>query len=438
MKDKTIRLKNASLITEEGDVLSGRDVLIKSGRIEKIAALPDHTQETAEDVIDCSGLCVSPGIPNLHVHTAMNIFKGIAEDVNSDQWFNEMIFPYESKMTEWDVYLGTKLGIAEMISNGVTVFADHYFMEGKVLRAVLDTGIRADLAPTVFGMAPDVKDRLSEVKNFIRQHKNDSDRIAFHMGPHADYTCPPQAMGEIVDAAKDMDLPLHLHIAEEEAQLKLSEETYGESPFAYMDRFGAYDLKILFAHGLWITEEDLKYLRDDTMFAFCPKTYMKLGSGKGGFFDVHERLSFGFGTDGAASSNTLSPVEQARLFALLGKFQSRDGREYETKTIWKRLMEGHKAFPFGTGHMKEGAPADLVIWDLGTPDTFPVYHPVTSILYSSNSSNVRDVIVGGEFLKRDGKLCLDEKKLLKEVREAQQSLLGRGKGTAAVTYLRKD
>ena len=108
----------------------------------------------ADETIDCSRYFVSPGLANLHTHTAMNIFKGIAEDVTADAWFNEMIWPYESKMTDDDVYIGTLMGISEMINNGVTVFADHYFGEEQVLKAVKETGIRGDLAPTLFGMTP--------------------------------------------------------------------------------------------------------------------------------------------------------------------------------------------------------------------------------------------------------------------------------------------
>lgn len=145
---KTILLKNASLLTEEAECISSQNVYVKDGKIEKI--LPgdrDDGSLKAEETIDCSSYYVSPGLANLHTHTAMNIFKGIAEDVTADAWFNEMIWPYESKMTDDDVYIGTLLGIAEMLNNGVTVFADHYFGEEQVLKAVKETGIRGIWRP---------------------------------------------------------------------------------------------------------------------------------------------------------------------------------------------------------------------------------------------------------------------------------------------------
>lgn len=431
----TVLIKNINLIKEDASVINNMDVRIEKGLI---AAIGPASKEnaSADKTIDGTGLYLSPGIPNLHAHTAMNIFKGIAEDCTSDQWFNEKIFPFESKMTPEDVYIGTRLGIAEMVNNGVTVCADHYFMEEEVLKAFKDAGIRADIAPTVFGTAPDFKKRLSDTTEFIETHKNDSDRISFSAGPHATYTCPPDTLKEIVDTAKAHSLRIHIHISEEKAQLDLCREAYGKTPFEYLHDSGAFEGKVLLAHGLWMVPEDLKFVNDDTFIAFCPKTYMKLGSGRGGMFDIYPKLNLAFGTDGAASSNTLNPVEQARLFALINKFTEFDGRILDAATVWKMLMSGHRAFSFNSGKIEKGAAADLVIWDLSTADTLPIYDPVTAILYSSNSGNVRYTMTAGEFLKYDGKLS-DRVSIDPETIESvRKELVRRGKGEAKVSYLR--
>lgn len=433
--EKTVLLKNAELLDEEANCILNQNVYVQEGKILKILPAAEDTESIhADETIDCSKYYVSPGLANLHTHTAMNIFKGIAEDVTADAWFNEMIWPYESKMTDEDIYVGTLMGIAEMINNGVTVFADHYFGEEQVLKAVKETGIRGDLAPTLFGMTPDFHERLAQVKAFIQEHRNDSDRISFHMGPHANYTCPSPTLREIIDAAKELNLPIHLHVSEEDVQVEKAREETGLTPFGILYEAGGFDCKVLIGHGLWIEEEDLKYLRDDTWFAFCPKTYMKLASGKGGFFDYYKQLNYGFGTDGAASSNTLNPVEQARLFGLMGKYQERNSAAYTATEIWQHLMASHQAFPFGSGRLKEGAPADLVIWDLYQPDTFPFYSPISAILYSSNSQNVKYTMVAGEFLKYNGKLKIDTKTLMQEAVRLQKALLERGKGKAQVAY----
>ena len=432
---EAVLLKNACLITEDGDVLTGKDVYICDG---KIALIADHGQAAGDwrisDTIDCSRFFVSPGLVNLHAHTAMNIFKGIAEDVSSDVWFNEMIWPYESKMTGEDVFIGTKLGIAEMISHGVTAAADHYFQEEMVLAAARDCGIRMDIAPTIFGLSPDYKDRIAQVSEFIEKNDGISDRISFRFGPHSDYNCPYPVLGEIIDAAKSMCKPIHIHLSEEAVQVEESLAKLGKTPFEVLWDAGGFDLPVLVAHGLWIREEDLAFVNDKTWFALCPKTYMKLAMGRGGMFGLCDQVNCSFGTDGAASSNTLDPAEQARMFALLEKFQTGDAAARDARFLWKKLMAGHDAFTFGTGKMREGAPADLVIWDLWTPETAAFYDPLSAIIYSSSSGNVRYTMVGGEFLKYDGRLKMDTGELMEQTEMLQRSLLERGRGKAKLYH----
>lgn len=430
-----IKLYNATLITEAGECLFHRDVYIENGRIAKICdSGADQPDAALTDTIDCSSYFVSPGFVNLHAHTAMNIFKGIAEDVSAEVWFNDRIWPYESRMTDQDIYTGTLLGIAEMLNNGVTAVADHYFGEEQVLRAAKDGGIRIDIAPTIFGMQPDYRERLAQVSEFIRNHRHDSDRISLRFGPHSDYTCPGDTLSVIVDEARRQGLPIHLHLAETELQVTQSLERSGRTPFQRLYDAGGFDLPVLVAHGLWVTEDDLNFVNDDTWFAFCPKTYMRLAARRGGFFDFSSKLQYSFGTDGAASSGNVNTLEQARLFAMLEKFERGDATLCPANEIWRRLMAGHAVFGSDSGRMVENAAADLVIWDLQTPDTMAYYHPIPAILYAANSSNVKYTMVAGEFLKYDGQLKMDFAALTKEAMALQKALLSRGKGQAKVYY----
>lgn len=429
-------LWDAGLIHADGTVENHKNIEITDG---VISAVSDYSEEEAlpeaEEAVCCRGLFITPGLVNLHAHAAMNIFRGISEDVSADAWFNEMIWPYESKMTDEDVYLGTKLAIAEMVSNGVTAFADHYFCENQVLRAVSETGIRADIAPTIFGTAPNFSERLTEVADFVEKNRTLSPKIHVRFGPHSPYTCPEPYLSEIVKTAAAYKSGIHLHVSETREQVEQSLAATGKTPFRVSYEAGCFDIPCLVAHGLWVEDEDMEYLGPDTWFSHCAKTYMKLAMGDGGIYRNRNRLNFSFGTDGAASSNTLDILEQARFYAMVGKYIHDDPETFKTGFIWEHLMDGHRALGFHTGKLEAGFDADLVIWDLNRVNTFPVYHPLTALLYSAGASNVRYTMVGGKFLKYDGKLtCVDEEKLLSEVGKAQRKLLERGKGKAVVTY----
>lgn len=429
-------LKNAAVIDEAGNILEHKNIEITEGIITSVYNFqPDKPLPDAEEIIDCSDYVITPGFVNMHSHAAMNIFKGIAEDVDADAWFNEYIWPYESKLTGDDVYLGTKLAAAEMINHGVTAFADHYFNEKYILDAVQETGIRADIAPTIFGSAGNLSERLTEVSDLVEKYRDAFPTIHVRFGPHAPYTCPEPYLSEIVKVAKACDAGLHLHVSETELQVKQSLESTGKTPFQVCFDAGCFDTHCLVAHGLWITDEDVKYLGKDTWFGLCSKTYMKLAMGNGGIYRNMDKINFSFGTDGAASSNSLDILEQARFYALIGKYIENDPTRYDVSHVWRHLMDGHKALNFHTGRMEAGYHADLVIWDLNKINTFPLYNPLAALIYSADASNVRYTMVNGRFLKYDGKLtCVDEPLLFEELRKAHKALMKRGKGKAVVVY----
>ncbi|MBZ4669454.1 MAG: hypothetical protein JG775_2607, partial [Defluviitaleaceae bacterium] len=161
-------LKNSTIINKEGKIKQGQNIYISQGEIIKISDEFINANNIKE-IIDCSNLFVTPGLVNLHTHSPMNIFKGIAEDVDIYDWFNKEIWPYESKITSDDVYYGALLAIIEMIENGVTAFADHYFYAERICDAVLETGIRGDIAPTLFGMADNFEDEFKRISHLIEK-----------------------------------------------------------------------------------------------------------------------------------------------------------------------------------------------------------------------------------------------------------------------------
>ena len=405
-------LRNAVLIDEAGRILPESNVSVENGLITEISrssvqTSSETTLSEGGEVIDCRGLFVSPGFVNLHSHSPMAVFRGIAEDVDADTWFNRDIWPYESQMTAGDVKAGATLAIMEMLDNGVCAFADHYFMSEHICQAVLDTGIRADIAPTLFGMAGGFDEQLDSASGLIDQWTNRSPRLTLRMGPHSPYTCSPGQLTQTAQRAESLGVGLHLHVSETEEQVEKSLAEYGRTPFQILKDTGCLERPLIVAHGLWIRDEERALLARDTRFAVCPKTYMKLSCGQGALWRDSKALPLCIGTDGAASSNSLSPLEQASLFALAGKFLSGDPESFSVSEVWQMLMKGHEALNFNSGQIAAGAAADLLIWDLNDIHTMPVYNPLAAILYSAGKQNIRDSLIAGRFVKRNGVVLAD-------------------------------
>ena len=103
-----VLLKNCNLIDETGTITTGEDLLIREGAIAargKGLSLPEGE---AGETLDCGDLFVSPGLTVLHAHSPMHILRGLAEDINANDWFNREIWPYESKIQEEDIYWGSR------------------------------------------------------------------------------------------------------------------------------------------------------------------------------------------------------------------------------------------------------------------------------------------------------------------------------------------
>jgi len=425
--------KNATLINEKAEVYKNYNILIRDGKIEKV--FPDSADIIPDvEIIDCSNFFITPGFANVHAHSPMNIFKGIAEDVDEFAWFNKEIWPYESKMDGDDVYAGCRLAIAEMLHKGVTVFADHYFEAEMICKAVLETGIRGDIAPTLFGMAGGYDDQLQQSAELMKKYEHNNDYLDFHFGPHSPYTCNPEELKKTAVMAESMNRGIHLHVADAEAQIQNSLDAYGKTPFQVLADSGIMNRPLIVGHGLWMLEEEKKLITDDTWFAVCPKSYMKLSAGMGRIWKWHKDLPLCIGTDGAASANSLDPLEQLKLFLLIGKFNLGNAEDFTIEEGWKMLMRGHNALNFHTGKLKDGYGADLLFWNLDHFNSLPVYNPLASIIYSCGAENIVHSMINGKFVKKDGKLILDVEDIQRDVKFRAASILKKGKGSTKLVF----
>jgi 5-methylthioadenosine/S-adenosylhomocysteine deaminase len=220
-------IKNCDLLTFQSgkaEVIPGQDILINDCRIQTIAKTGSLELDAGTEIIPADGLLAVPGFINTHAHVPMVLFRNLAEDVTPTAWFNDYIWPMESNLTEDDVYWGAQLGIAEMIENGVTCVADHYFYVDRIAQVVEQSGIRANLTWAVFGHEGEAK--VDQTVDFINRWQGKADgRITTYMGPHAPYTTNPEFLRMCVEKAKENHTGIHIHVSETKAQVELSLKT---------------------------------------------------------------------------------------------------------------------------------------------------------------------------------------------------------------------
>lgn len=432
-----ILIRNADVITLNGagDVLLGHDIAIAG---EEIVALgpsplalpagftPDHVIEAADHV-------VLPGFFNAHTHAPMTLMRGWADDVTIEQWFNERIWQVESALTAADVRWGAYLAAAEMIRCGVIGFADHYFFMDEVAQVVEEAGLRASLAWAIFGLGSEQENEegLARSIEFVRAWQGGAGgRIRTVLGPHSPYLCPPDFLERVIDRAAELDVGLHIHVAETPEQTEASLAEHGVTPVALLESQGLFEHPTLAAHCIGLEPADVEILgRWGVSVAHCPGCHMKLAMGVSPVPDlIAAGANVALGTDGPGSNNDQDILEEAKLTSLLHKSHRRDALLLPGDTVLRMATQhGARALGFDrSGVIAPGRPADLIVFDFSRPHLRPRHNLVSNIVYAAKGPDVRHVIVAGRILMRDRELTtLDEDRILYEAERRAFSLVGR-------------
>ncbi len=426
----------AAIVTldDAGHIHYDADLVIEDGRITHVGSAPPDL--APDEVVDAGGRAVMPGFVNAHCHSPMTFERGWAEDLPFDRWLNEKIWVAESALTPDDVYWGAALAACEMIRSGTVAFNDHYFYMDRVAQVVAESGLKAALTWCVFGIGPDaeVGPGLEGTVAWMDEAEGMADgRIRAFLGPHSPYICPPDFLERVVAIAHDTGRGIHLHLAESAEQVAQSVERYGVSPVQHVDRLGVFDAPggCVAAHCLAIDEDDTVRLAEKGVHVpHCPITYMKLAMP---FPALAARLEAGvavcLGTDGPGSNNDMDMFATVRQTALSEKYQ-RLAPEALPGDLPLRLATGAgaRALGFeGTGVLRPGAPADLILVDLDAPHMRPLHSLVANLVYSAKGGDVTDVMVDGRWLMRDrALLTLDEARILREAERHAGAMVRRG------------
>jgi 5-methylthioadenosine/S-adenosylhomocysteine deaminase len=321
---------------ERGEFTHDAAIVVRDGVIASVTGSAEAEALPAVERVDARGQIALPGLVNCHTHAPMVALRGIAaEDLPTEEWFNDVVRPIESNLTEKDLELGARLACAEMIRGGVTCFADHYFSMDAVAAVVEECGIRAHLGEAFFSsQGPQGREKSLE---FALRHRGGAGgRITTALAPHAPYTVDDTDLAATASLAREHGLPVHLHAAENRDQAETSLARHGVTPIEVLRRTGILDTDVLIAHGTGILDRDLPILSSAsgrTAVATAPRGYLKFAWPT--TTPVRALRDFGIpvglATDGAASNNSLDVWESMALTALIQKSTTGDPRRLTSR-----------------------------------------------------------------------------------------------------------
>jgi 5-methylthioadenosine/S-adenosylhomocysteine deaminase len=445
--DATLLVSGGIVITMDAErrVLAPGAVAVRGREIVAVGSVEaverEHPSATR---IDATTRIVLPGLVNTHTHAPMVMYRGLADDLALMDWLQHYIFPAEAKtVAPGFVRAGTRLAALEMIRSGTTTYADMYYFEEEIARETKKAGLRAVLGQTIIGFpAPDAKtvqDALARTEAFIREFRDD-DLIVPAVAPHSAYLLDREALLACRDLARKHGVPLLIHLAETEDEVKTIRERHAASPTGYLDAIGFWAPTTVAAHGVWVSPEDIGTLtRRQVGVSHNPESNMKLASGAAPvpqYLAAGTRL--GLGTDGAASNNDLDMFEAMRATALLHKLTTRDPRAVPAAAVLEMATIGG-ARVLGldrlVGSLEPGKRADLIVVSADHPRMTPLYDPVSHLVYVARGDDVETTIVNGQVLMRERRvLTLNEPEVLAESRRlAEEVRKAVGKGALAAT-----
>jgi len=371
-----------------------------------------------------------PGLVNAHGHAAMTLFRGFTDDLELHDWLENHIWPLENHwVSEEFVLHGARLAIAEMISGGITCFADMYFFPDATARAAIQANIRVQLAapvldfPTVW--ANDADEYIHKSTVLHDQYRN-SELLTTAFGPHAPYTVSDAPLRKIAILADELDLPVHMHVHETAQEVNDAFAATGKRPLQRLHELGLLTPRLLCVHATQLVDEEIHLLAENgCSIVHCPESNMKLASG---FCPVQKLLKRGInvalGTDGAASNNDLDMFSEMRSAALLGKAVAADATAVSAATVLQMAtLNGARALGLGDiiGSLEAGKAADITAVRLNTLNSSPVYNPISQLVYSTQASQVSHVWVGGRKVLDEGKLTTVNIQALQEQTENWRS-----------------
>lgn len=416
-----LKIENAWLVTMEGEDLPYKgDLLIENDRIIKRG---DCSADEADEVLDGSGFAAMPGLVNTHQHSPMSLLRAYSDDLKLMDWLDQKMLPAEANMTEEDIRAGARLAMAEMIKSGTTTFADMYIHMNEIAETVEEVGMRASLTRGLVFLEPDDGVRMAEALDLIdRWHGKAEGRITTMFGPHAPYTCPPDALRHVIRLAEERDIPIHIHLAEtveEVASLRLK---YGQTPTEYLHALGLFDqCHVLLAHGVHLSESDIQLLKGmQGGVSHNPVSNLKLGCGIAPVHKLHqEGVTVGLGTDGAGSATTLDMFEEMKAAAWMQKLHYGDPTILPAKEVLKMAtIQGAKLLRINheIGTLSPGKKADLILVNLNKPHLTPLHQLESLLAYGVSGADIDTTIVNGKVLMRSRKLLtIDEEALLRDI-----------------------
>jgi 5-methylthioadenosine/S-adenosylhomocysteine deaminase len=414
---KSILIKGGTIVTmDKNNSIVHGDVLIRDGRIAKIGGEID---DTVNQVIEAEGCVVLPGFVQTHIHLCQTLFRGAADDLALIDWLKKRVWPMEAAHTAESIRASAQLGITELIKGGTTcaLTMETVRHTEEVLRVVEESGFRATVGKCMMDKGNDVPPELHEetrasidesVALIEKWHGQGNGRVRCCFAPRFAISCTRELLSEVSRLAKQLEVIVHTHASENRSECEIVERESGERNIDYLSSLGIVGSHVVLAHCIHLDNAEMETLAaTKTNVAHCPSSNLKLGSGIARVTEMLGRgIPVSLGADGAACNNRLDMFTEMRTAALLQKALHGPEVLPASRALRMATIDGARAMGLDReiGSLEVGKRADAIVVDLNRSHSTPVSDVVSTLVYSTQASDVRTTIIDGQIVMRDREL----------------------------------
>ncbi len=418
----SLLIENGILVTldDRHRVIEKGSVYIENNRIVEVGDVKAGIK--ADRTIDAQGNVVMPGLINAHHHLYSTFARGFTPPgtppTNFEAILGKLWWKLDRALDADDVYYSALLALMDAARSGCTTIIDHHASpscwEGsldQVERAFRDVGLSGCLCYEVSDRNAE-GEGIEENLRFLRKCRDaDDGQMSALFGMHAQMTLSDATLDRCVDAGLSVDAGFHVHIAEDQCDVRVARDTYSKP---IMDRFvdaGVAGPKSIFVHGVHLDPEALEQLQaTDSILVNCPESNMNNAVGTAPVLEALDHgVIVGLGTDGMSGHM----ISQARAMYLQQRAQHRDPTigfvEAAESLLLRNRLIANRVFPEARGALAAGQLGDVVIYE------YVPFTPLTAdtlyghLLFGLGFSRVRTTIARGRVLVDDGRLPhLDE------------------------------
>jgi formimidoylglutamate deiminase len=441
------------LIYTNGCIQSGVAIFSQNGVITRVSS-------DAADLVRARRLphrAILPGLVNVHSHAFQRVIRGRTEHrtTQRDTFWTWRVSMYHAanRISPEAMYHVARMTFCEMLLAGITTvgefhyvhhseggvpYADRNVLARQILSAATEIGIRIALLRTAYVRAgwhkPPDPGQTRFITPCAEDFIADTETLRAALPPHASIGVAPHSvravpldyLREVADYARSRDLPLHMHVSEQPAEVEASLDEYGLRPVELLHREQVLGPRFTAIHAIHITPQEADYLGASHVCA-CPTSERNLGDGAVPA-DLLYKAGAGicFGSDCNVQIDILEDARLLEYHLRMNKLQRvilSESDDLARRLFHSATAAGAASLALNTGALEPGRCADFVAIDLNDPSLAGATSEalLDHVVFSLERTAIRDVWVDGEQIIHEGRHRLQDE-IVNQFQADQRSL----------------